>query len=87
MIISIPKTHIMDVTGIASRRIGGFSGMVPLEEYKQDCCWRDENRNLHNKFDHDDDPADGEIPVKPIELETELAKFIPISSILSTTYV
>lgn len=68
MINSEPKANMREAQGIASKRIGGFSGMVPLILVSMGSRSYAFELNLHNEFNNDDDPSKTEVPVEPIEL-------------------
>lgn len=68
MINSEPKANMREAQGIASKRIGGFSGMVPLILVSMGSRSYPYEFNLHNELDNDDNPSKAEIPMEPIEL-------------------
>lgn len=68
MISSEPKANIKEATGIASRRIGGFSGIVPLIDRQYKVKRNSTRVHLHNELDNDDDPCKAKVPVKPVKL-------------------
>jgi hypothetical protein len=68
MINSVPKANIREAQGIASRRIGGFSGIVPLVKHQHQIRSFIKSVNLHDELNDDDDPSKTEVPVEPVEL-------------------
>ena len=60
--------NIMVGAGMARTRMGGSWGHVPLWRVSLDLVAMYEKENVRNEFDHDEEPANRQVPVEPVEI-------------------